>query len=87
MTTLPASLNTLRLACAQTDGGKLQEVAHGLRRIVADVCAEPIREAALRLKEMGTQDDLDNYDTVLAELEFHLRSLQPFVKATATDQG
>ena len=83
--TIPELLGELRSACNHTDGHQLQAAAHSLRGAAANICAEPTRQAALRLEQMGTQADLGNCEAALAELESHLERLQEFVKTIATD--
>jgi HPt (histidine-containing phosphotransfer) domain-containing protein len=82
--TIPGLIDGLRAACEDCDGDQLAAVAHNLKGASANVCAEPMHRAALRLEQFGTQADFANIEAVLAELDSHLESLRAYVKTMAS---
>ena len=73
----------VRSACAHSDGDQLRAAAHSLKGAAANICAEPMRKAALRLEQMGTQADFGEGEAALAELESCFTRLQAFAKTIA----
>jgi HPt (histidine-containing phosphotransfer) domain-containing protein len=82
--TIPGLIDGLRAACADCDVDQVTAVAHNLKGASANVCAEPMHRAALRLEELGTQADFASIEAILAELDSHLEGLRAYVKTMAS---
>lgn len=66
----------IRTAVADEDAITLREEAHGLKGAVANLKAEPAREAARRLEEMGRSGTFEEADAALDDLEAEIERLR-----------
>jgi HPt (histidine-containing phosphotransfer) domain-containing protein len=55
--------------------------AHSLKGSAANLCAEPVREAADRLEQLGREGDFEQADVVLKDLENAFDDLQNFCQS------
>lgn len=69
-------MSAIRTAVEEEDASTLKEQAHGLKGAVANLQAEPAREAARQLEEMGRSNTFDEADSALEHLEEEIRHLQ-----------
>jgi len=69
-------MTALRTAVEENDAKTLQEEAHGLKGAVANLKAEPAREAARRLEELGRSGSIDEADRALEHLESEIKRLR-----------
>lgn len=69
-------MSSIRTAVEEEDATTLQEEAHGLKGAVANLKAEPAREAARRLEEMGRSATFDEADSTLDQLEDEIERLR-----------
>lgn len=71
-------MSAIRTAVEEEDASTLKKEAHGLKGAVANLKAEPAREAARQLEEMGRSNSFDDAAQALDHLEEeieHLRSV------------
>jgi HPt (histidine-containing phosphotransfer) domain-containing protein len=66
----------IRTAVEEEDASTLKEKAHGLKGAVANLQAQPAREAASRLEEMGHSATFDEADAALEQLEEEIDRLR-----------
>ena len=66
----------IREAVEAEDASTLKEEAHGLKGAVANLQAEPAREAARRLEEMGRSASLDEAASALDRLETEIERVR-----------
>ncbi len=76
--TLPDLVGELQEASLASDGTRLKAAAHSLKGAASSVCAEPIRQLAEQLEQMGGQDDAGGVDTVLTKLHQCIEELRNF---------
>jgi HPt (histidine-containing phosphotransfer) domain-containing protein len=69
-------LAALRTAVEEEDAATLQKEAHGLKGAVANLKAEPAREAARRLEEIGRSGAMEDADRALDRLETEIERLR-----------
>ncbi|MCH7995562.1 MAG: response regulator, partial [Planctomycetes bacterium] len=81
--TVPDLLTELRSACSSSDAKQVQASAHCIKGAASNICAEPIRDLAQRIEEMGKQDELEHLDSALVQLQDHMDRLRAFVDANA----
>lgn len=69
-------MDAIRTAVAEEDAITLKEEAHGLKGAVANLKADPAREAARQLEEIGRSGAFDEAASALVELEDEIERLQ-----------
>ncbi|HSR68524.1 MAG TPA: response regulator [Acidobacteriota bacterium] len=73
----PQLLEKIEKAIAEEDAHGLERSAHALKGSVANFMAEPAREAAFRLEQMGRQENLQAAPQALESLKAELQRLVP----------
>jgi CheY-like chemotaxis protein/HPt (histidine-containing phosphotransfer) domain-containing protein len=76
----PRMLNELRSAVETRDPAALQVAAHRLKGSVANFSSKSVFEAALRLENMGRQNDLDGAPAAYAVLDKEITRLRRALK-------
>jgi HPt (histidine-containing phosphotransfer) domain-containing protein len=71
----PSMLAELRAASAQADAKAIERTAHGLKGSVANFGARTAVEAALRLEQLGREENLAEVERALASLELALAAV------------
>jgi HPt (histidine-containing phosphotransfer) domain-containing protein len=71
-----AYMSALRTAVEKNDAAALEEEAHGLKGAVANLQAEPAREAARRLEELGRSGDMEEATRALDRLDTEIDRLR-----------
>ena len=69
-------MSALRTAVEEGDEDALEKEAHGLKGAVANLQAEPAREAARRLEELGRSGAVGEADRALDRLETEIDRLR-----------
>lgn len=69
-------MSALRTAVEEEDAVALQKQAHGLKGAVANLQAEPSREAARRLEEIARSGSIEEAGPALDRLETEIERLQ-----------
>ena len=83
--TVPDLLRELRSAFSRSDAKQVRASAHSIKGAASNICAEPIRDLAQRIEEMGKQDELEHLDSALVQLQDHMDRLRAFVDANANE--
>ncbi len=76
---LPQILGDLQAAITDGDPAKVRLYAHSLKGAASNICAEPARQIALQLEELGKQGTLKTADAKFEELKKQLGQLTSFV--------
>ena len=71
----PGQLLELFRAADEQDSGTLESVARSLKGAAAELCAEPVRQAAERLEQLGTEGEFQALAESLDALSQHLDQL------------
>ena len=71
----PKQLERLHLAVSEQNADTLTRIAHGMKSAIATFHAEPARQAALHLEEIGRSQDLGSAPQLLTHLENELDKL------------
>lgn len=79
-------LTELRSACSRSDAKQVRASAHGIKGAASNICAEPIRDLARRIEEMGKRDELEHLDSALVQMQDPMDRLRTFVDAH-TNEG
>ena len=85
--TVPDLLTDLRSACSRSDAQQVWASAHGIKGAASNICAEPIRDLAGRIEEMGKRDELEHLDSALVQMQDHVDRLRVFVDAHTNEGG
>lgn len=76
----PEYMDSIRRAVAEGDAEALVEEAHGLKGAVANLKAQPARQAAKRMEELGRDGNLDDAPEALEKLEQRIGRLRSALK-------
>jgi CheY-like chemotaxis protein/HPt (histidine-containing phosphotransfer) domain-containing protein len=82
---VPEKLDKLNREC-RGDPEQLATVAHALKGASSTMAADPLREAALRLEQIGRNGELALVDQALQDLEKHWQQVQEFFHNMDIDQ-
>jgi two-component system, sensor histidine kinase and response regulator len=77
----PGLLEALRVAVASGDANAVRGSAHTLKGMVANFCAPPAQEAALRLEQQGRSGDLAGAEAAVADLVAQVERLRGALRA------
>jgi two-component system, sensor histidine kinase and response regulator len=77
----PGLLEQLRAAVASGDANAVRRSAHTLKGMVANFCAPPAQEAALRLEQQGRSGDLVGAEAATADLATQVERLRGALRA------
>jgi two-component system, sensor histidine kinase and response regulator len=77
----PGLLERLRAAVASGDANAVRSAAHTLKGMVANFCAPPAQEAALRLEQQGRSGDLVGAEAAAADLATEVERLRGALRA------
>lgn len=72
----PALLEQIRTAATSRDAEKLAKVAHTLKGMLANFCAEPAETAARKLEMMGREGQLTDVEAATDQMQTETRRLQ-----------
>ena len=72
----PALLEQIRTAAALRDADHLAKVAHALKGMLANFCAEPAEAAARTLETMGREERLDDVEAATDHAQRETERLQ-----------
>ena len=78
-TTLPGQIEALRTALEQGNGETLQQEAHRLKGLAANLSIDEMAAAAFELEQMGREGNLEAGGKALGELENEVARFQAYV--------
>src|SRR5690349_19391042 len=76
-------MTDIRSAIASKDAAKLEHAAHSLKGSVANFGADPVRDAAFALEQIGRSRDLSRAEAAFQVLETVFARLLPELEALA----
>ncbi len=74
-------LKQLEACAGRQDAGQISRIAHSIKGAAAAAAAEPLREAAARLEELGRADDLSQIDEALARFREEVGRCDAFIQS------
>ena len=83
--TMAGIVGELQSAASSADAPRLELAAHSLKGAASNICAEPVRQIAQRLEQMGKRGDFKDADSALADLQDRLGQLRRFAAALKED--
>src|SRR5205823_3547745 len=78
-----ASLKQLESCAIERDAERVARIAHGLKGAAAMAAAEPLRQVAAKLEEIGRGKDLAAIDETLARVRAELKRYEEYIQRPA----